>query len=364
LTFSGSNGDTYSAPFYDYTNDVIYVGDNGSASGGGVLHEFTNVFRSGTPAEVTTSPWPITVVTNSDYQLSSPVYDSASKNILVSDLNGYFYSVSSTSGTVVGTSSTQLDTSSIGISDGPLVDSTAGTAYVFVNEDVSSSDNAVYQFATNFTSGSGTEEEVGPGNSDLVSPFLAGDFDNVYYQSSTPSTPSGNLYVLGDTGGAAITLYQIPIASGAMGTPVAAATVSAATNASPLVEFCNNGTSACASSGGLTTAGNDYIFFSVFRGATTVLGSATTCTDSGSHGCVMSINANTPSTLTLTGAGLDVASTAAPPTGGLVIDNSVGSGTLAGASQMYFMSLDNSKTVSCSTAGKGMCAVQASQSAP
>lgn len=46
-------------------------------------------------------------------------------------------------------------------------------------------------------------------------------------------------------------------------------------------------------------------------------------------------------------------------TGGIIIDNSVGSGTLAGASQVYFFTLGNE---ACGTSGTGGCAVQLSQS--
>ena len=66
ITFSGTNDDTLSSPFYDYASDTLYVGDDN-----GNLHQFTGVFN-GTPAENTTSPWPVNLGTN---KLSSPVYD-------------------------------------------------------------------------------------------------------------------------------------------------------------------------------------------------------------------------------------------------------------------------------------------------
>jgi hypothetical protein len=47
-------------------------------------------------------------------------------------------------------------------------------------------------------------------------------------------------------------------------------------------------------------------------------------------------------------------------TSGIIIDNTVGSGTLAGASQVYFSTQSNQ---TCGTSGTGGCAVQASQSA-
>ena len=53
LTFNGAHNDTNSAPYYDYTGDAIYVGDDN-----GTVHKFTPIFNGGTPAEITTSPWP------------------------------------------------------------------------------------------------------------------------------------------------------------------------------------------------------------------------------------------------------------------------------------------------------------------
>jgi len=60
-------------------------------------------------------------------------------------------------------------------------------------------------------------------------------------------------------------------------------------------------------------------------------------------------NAGTPATASLAATG---------GTGGIIIDNTVGSGTLAGASQVYFTTQGNQ---TCGTSGTGGCAVQASQ---
>ena len=43
ITLNGSPNDTWSAPFYEYYDDLLYVGDNS-----GKLHKFTNIFLSGT----------------------------------------------------------------------------------------------------------------------------------------------------------------------------------------------------------------------------------------------------------------------------------------------------------------------------
>jgi hypothetical protein len=62
-------------------------------------------------------------------------------------------------------------------------------------------------------------------------------------------------------------------------------------------------------------------------------------------------NAGKPATASLAAAG---------GTGGIIIDNIVGSGTVAGASQIYFSTQSNQL---CGSGGTGGCAVQASQSA-
>ena len=88
--------------------------------------------------------------------------------------------------------------------------------------------------------------------------LYAGDFDNVYYQSGNPAY--GHLYVVGNTGTAGgATLYQVEIAySSLTGTVNSVATGLNSTEypwPSPLTEFCNNGTSACAITSQRTVTG-------------------------------------------------------------------------------------------------------------
>ena len=75
------------------------------------------------------------------------------------------------------------------------------------------------------------------------------------------------------------------------------------------------------------------------------------------------LNANTTDAL-VTWKNLGPAATAsyasAGGTSGIILDNVVGSGTLAGASQIYFTTQGNQ---TCATGGTGGCAIQASQSA-
>jgi hypothetical protein len=369
LAFSGSHNDSFSSPFYSYSDDTVYVGDDS-----GYLHQFTGVFE-GTPAE-TTGNWPLHLSTTQ--KLSSPVYDPVTGHVIVGDFGGILHSVTASTGVVFGTTVSMGDV----IADAPLLDSTAGKIYVFVttaNSSVSagvSGDNAVYELSTGFTSVAGAAvKAVGTGGNGFY--LYDGIFDNVYFSSANAT---GNLYVVGNTGATSgANLYRIPITNSTMGTPVTAVSGLTLNSAgaspwpSPVEEFCNNGASACTANATQTTAGTDYVFFSVNRGT------PTGCTTSPGNGCVLSYNVSTPTAVTLSGSGLPVATPSNGngcwATGGIVIDNSIPSGTFAGASQIYFIGLGTNAaggptgtTKTSASCGNGISttisATQASQSNP
>jgi hypothetical protein len=362
LAFNANHNDTFSSPFYHYNGDTLWVGDDS-----GNLHEFTGVF-AGTPAEAG-SPWPVPL---GGSKVSSPVYDNSTGDVVVGDFGGVLYSVTASSGTV-------NKTSSVGdvIADAPLVDSTTSELYAFVttsNNATYLNDNVVYQLPTDFTATTTPAiEAVGTGGAGFY--LYAGTFDNVYYSSATAT---GNLYVVGNTGvTTGANLYRIPITNSSMGASAAVVTALSFTGAgatrpwpSPVEEFCNNGLSACTTNGTLTNAGTDYVFFSVNRGT------ATGCTTTAGHGCVLSYTVSNPASVSLSGTGLNVTTPAGNgcwPTGGIVVDNSVPTGTLAGASQTYFIGLGSnaaggspgstSSNCAASTAST-ISATQASQSNP
>jgi hypothetical protein len=459
VALSGSPNDTLSAPFYDYHNDLLYVGDDS-----GNLHQFSGVFN-GSPAE-TTSSWPVHLGSN---KLSSPVYDSEAGfqggYVFVGDMGGVFYSVGTgyegtTNGNVHG------NTGSLGdaIADAPLVDSSEGEAFVFVTTNGSYSetgDNAVWQFVSSFTT-RGTPGVVAVGTGGTGYYLYAGNFDNVYYESGNPAY--GHLYVVGNTGTAGgATLYQVDIAYSSMTGTVSAVATGLNTTAhpwpSPLTEFCNNGASACAITsqrsvtakvsttspeitilngsgtftstdvgavvvgsdtscsgascipfgdtissvlssttanlttapggavtsetlyirGGETTSGTDYVFFSVNSPASGLCKNSSGTAESGAGwGCILSYNVTNPTAVAQSGgAGTGLAVTVPATngcwaTGGLVIDNSVPSGTMSGASQIYFVNLNGAaaggpagQTSSNCTAGAAAGnATQASQASP
>jgi hypothetical protein len=240
--------DTTSSVFYDYTNDIGWVGGTG-----GWLHKITGMFN-GVPTEVNNGVFPIQV--NSGTTLSSPVYDSGSGNVFVGDYDGFLYSVSVNIATPLVTPSAELDWG-VGIVEGPIVDSTNGLVYVFASSDGSTGNlnctagtsacAAVYQLPTAFVAGvSGTEVIVGTSvaSGSTPNPMYLGAFDSSYYNSSA----TGNLYVCGNTGGPPA-LYQIPILSGAfpvsgIGTPLVGLVSAGSTPAcSPLADVPNPNTS-------------------------------------------------------------------------------------------------------------------------
>ena len=84
---------TLSSPYVDYSQDFAYVGDDT-----GKLHKFTGVFN-GTPAEVTTGGWPITVSTSASPILTGPTVDFNTGNVFVGDGSGVLKYVRTVAGT-------------------------------------------------------------------------------------------------------------------------------------------------------------------------------------------------------------------------------------------------------------------------
>jgi len=361
INFSGGAADSGSSAWYDYALDTIWVGDDS-----GALHKFTGVF-TGSPAEVTAGGWPVAV---SASPLNGPIRDPVTGNVFVGDYNltvdsactpsssntnspcGFLYSYNSSSGALTAKSA-QLDFN-FGLVGTPALDQTAGQLYVPAGSDGETGAStrcgtdtpcaAVFQLPTNFSSGaSGTEVTVGPGFDFL----LIGAFDNAYFTSANASSPTGHMYVVGNTGAANNTLYQISITANVMSTTSVAGPVVAQ-------NFTNGFFAAGLNVTEFFNGATDYIFLSTIAFSNY---SGCGATPSISIGCVVGFNMTSGSISSSTAP--TGSSPAAGGASGIIIDNS---GSATGESNIYFSALSNQ---ACPTSGgTSGCAIQISQSAP
>ncbi|HSZ62965.1 MAG TPA: hypothetical protein VK828_14275 [Terriglobales bacterium] len=354
-----ANPDTTSSPFYDYANDAIYVGDSK-----GYLHKFTGVF-SGTPGEITgggtNSGWPQLI--SASNPLASPVFDVNFKCGQTNCSGGTvfigptgsgggpnFHSIAGVGGSAnITTYNNLFNSGSTGSVDGPIVDPSAGMVYVFVNDDPGGN-AGVWQLPETLISA--TEATVGTGSA--AGSLYSGSLDNAYFTSTSSSSPTGHLWVCGNSGGNP-GLYPVPINSNVMTTgaiTVATTVAAVATPCSPVTEFCTNSGAACTA-----TQGTDFIFASPQNEPAT--GQVAGCT--ASKGCVISYTVS-GATATLKGAGGFTGGAS-----GMIVDTQ--NTSVAGTLQLYFGILGSQAcTGTGGTTGPGTgtggCAVQASQTAP
>jgi len=178
---NSSAGNSNASPYIDYTNDVAYIGaDNG------ILYHITGVFN-GTP----TVDYCVTVKSNA--KLTSPVYDSVSNQVFISDgYSVYAYIPGASSFTANGSIAVANTGASDPIVLSPTVDSTNGFIYIFSGSDSTKKYSIISQINTALTSQ--VTAEVGPITGSNY--MLDGDFDNAYYTSG-PKTGAGTLYACG-----------------------------------------------------------------------------------------------------------------------------------------------------------------------
>jgi hypothetical protein len=327
ITMNGSVSVTLGSPYYDYTNDIAYVGDNS-----GKLHKFTPVFN-GTPAEITTGGWPITV--SSGNILTGPTLDSTSGNIFVGDSVGVLRFVSTvahcgvTAPPCVGTTTVNVGTGGSGgtasgrpIIDPPVVDSSTGMVFAYDGCGLPAGGSCgpgngfgeVMQATTALASPKWIELGVGSGTNNMH----IGAFDNFYYEGPVQD---GHLYICGQPSLLQQpTLYQVGFNSSGVMTTASSSTLDLATNSggdnaeecSPLTEIYNS------------TTETDWLFLSV----------ANFCnaTGGGTAGCVQNFNITS-------GFPTGGASAAAPEsvgTSAIIVDNV---STAGQASSIYFGTL-------------------------
>jgi hypothetical protein len=297
LVLSNTRSDSNSSPFVDYAHDTAYVGDDG-----GLLHKIASVF-SGTPVEVIGSGWPVQLHPPFGSLVESPVYDSVSRRLFVTDNTGALYVVDAATGTIVSAIPVTNFTPS-----NPIVDSTNQTVFVFGADP--SFNLAVWQYDTSGTLLRNVRAGVIAGSLNVY----AGAFDNNYFTS--PS--SGMLYFAGAVNRIA-SLCAVGFTGKTMNAsfsgPLALSTNPTTSTPTPLTEFFNPS---------FSTA-NDRLF----------LGIDANCTNSGTNGCIVSLDVSNgfPSgilsslTLGTNGATFSVS--------GIIVDNV---SLAAQASSIYFES--------------------------
>jgi len=367
IPFSGGAADTKSSPFCVYGNnaDVLYVGDDN-----GSVHKFTGVFN-GTPAEVTTAPWPITV--NTGAVLTSPIFDSVSGNIFVGDSTGllsYIREVGSTVGTActlpcLGTPSIHVGGAGGSIDDAPIVDVTNGTVFAANGTDALN-DGTILQASTALTGA--VSFSLGGGLS-VGSPIYSGAFDNTYFTSS-PGAIAGHMYICGKEPGVSNrpAIYQLNF------------TLAGVLNgATPLVGLANNDGGACSpvteffnANGAGPGVAKDWIFFSIgnFAANTNPIPGGSAC-GTNNAGCVISVDVTDP---LAAWPPASVTNTAPVParnpgsTSGIIVDNQADTtvGVFPQASSLYFTLGGNSMGAgpgvpSCDTTAGVGCAVKLTQ---
>jgi hypothetical protein len=189
------------SPYVDYNTDAVYL-----AADNGVLYHVKGVFK-GTP----TLDYCVTVKAGGA-ALTSPVYDSVSNKVLISDGQFvYAYTPGATSFTAAG--SIQVSSSTTGIILSPMVDSTSGLVYVFSNSNTANSNSIVSQMPMSLASH--TDAAIGARTGGYI---WAGDFDQNYYAKG-PS--AGSLYACGTqpNSGSRPALYTLSFgATGTMNT--------------------------------------------------------------------------------------------------------------------------------------------------
>jgi len=324
---------TRSSPFYNYSTDELYVGDDG-----GTLWKIAGVFN-GTPAKAT--GWTSGISIGSSHKLTGPVFDYNTHNIFTGDDNGginYWRDTGSTAGTCsapcFGSRVTTYFSSTTGVIDPPVFDGSTGKVHFF-GISAGGSPQVVQTDATlNTISGTAVTATVGSGTTPLVH---AGAFDNAYF---TSPNGTGYLYVCGHPSPTTSpALYRIALTNGLMsgfndGSSLPLGSTITA-ECSPLAEIYNSGQS------------TDWLF----------VGVPGTCASGGSTaGCVESINITSTSfPATIAAAGSSSGGTSA-----IVVDNV---STLGHASSLYYSTLAGANCTTATGASNNTgCAVQRTQS--
>jgi hypothetical protein len=308
------------SPYIDYANDAAYV-----SAANGRLYRIKNVFL-GTP----TLDFCTTV--SAGQSLTSPVYDSGSNKVFVSDGRSVFaYTVGATSFTAAGSVTVAGTAQAVVLS--PILDTTNGFIYVFSRYNNGNTNSIVSQMPLSLASH--TDVNIGVATGTFY--VLDGAFDNAYYAGG-PS--AGTLYACGTQAGSASkpALYSISFAANGLinTTPVM--------NGNIRINNGANSNGACSPLTAYFDGTNDRLFVGAGNsGGTTGANQVT----------MWNINTRLTSTATAPNA---TAVNEIGGTSGIVVDNNSSQGQ---ASSIYFGTLQPSAASPC---GANLyCAVKLTQ---
>ena len=227
--------DTRSAPFVNYNDDVLFVGDDV-----GHLYSVTSVF-TGTP---TLAGGNFPVLVSSGNLLNSPVVDvGGTGHVFIGDSlsNVFAYTPA---GVIVGTSQSIGNGTEGGIHDAAIVDSTNSKVYFTTNCSAAGGTQQLAQIpfsATGFGTAIKTTVTTGSGCT-VASPQYALMPDNLYYTAGINSATEANNghVVLCYEGTTSVHLAQFEFKSGALQTTAQfndSSFVPTAHSCSPITEF-------------------------------------------------------------------------------------------------------------------------------
>ena len=301
--------DTRSAPFVNYSTDVLYVGDDQ-----GHLYAVTGVFQ-GTPT-LAGGNFPVTVSSSGNI-LNSPVVDvSGTGDIFLGDSGSNTYEYNS-AGVIQGPSVSIGNGTNGGIWDGAIVDSTNSKAYFTTNCSGTGGNSGLSQipftntgFGTVVTSvstnGSGCSTSL------PIGPQYAPTPDNLYY---TAGITNGHI-IVSYQGTSSVRLAQWGfLASGALNTTRQAdsnfLTSAGTQSVSPSTEFFSSNNNVAYKPTALTQSGNTVTVTTAINSFATgqVVAIAGVATGSGCSGTAVAaingqqtITVTSPTTFTFTSA--------------------------------------------------------------
>ena len=227
--------DTRSAPFVNYNDDVLFVGDDV-----GHLYSVTSVF-TGTP---TLAGGKFPVLVSNGNLLNSPVVDvGGTGNVFIGDSASNVFAYTP-AGVIVGTSQSIGNGTEGGIHDAAIVDSTNSKVYFTTNCSAAGGTQQLAQIpfsATGFGTAIKTTVTTGSGCT-VASPQYALMPDNLYYTAGINSATEANNghVVLCYEGTTAVHLAQWGFVSGALQTTAQfndSSFVTTAHSCSPITEF-------------------------------------------------------------------------------------------------------------------------------